>query len=64
MNKREIEREIVEAQTLTCQSCPTIVEVPDYCPSCQAYWDDVRNGMFERDEFEALRASLAERSTT
>lgn len=56
MKKREIDREIVEAQTLRCQTCPTIVETPGYCVSCAAYWDDVRNGMFERDDFPEERS--------
>lgn len=45
--KREIELEIIEAETLKCRSCDTIVEVAGYCRHCADYWEDVRNGLFD-----------------
>lgn len=47
--RREIAIEVLEAETLMCRSCTTIVEAPGYCRTCADYWNDVRNGLWDDD---------------
>jgi hypothetical protein len=48
---REAEIEAAEVRTWTCETCDTMTE-PDerYCLHCKLYWEDVRNGLFDRPE--------------
>lgn len=40
----------LEDRALTCESCNAPAEeTGPHCLSCRLYWEDVRNGMFDRD---------------
>ena len=42
--------EALEDRALTCETCdaPSEEDGP-HCQSCRLYWEDVRNGVFERE---------------
>lgn len=48
---RQAEAEVAEVRSWTCASCDTMVEDGSedrgYCRSCDAYWRDVGDGLFD-----------------
>lgn len=47
--KRIALEELDEVRSWKCESCDTLIETENsrYCRACAAYWEDVRNGLFE-----------------
>ena len=39
--------EVEEVKSWKCRTCETIILEGQFCSSCQQYWDDVRNGVFD-----------------
>ena len=47
---REAEDEYAEVRLWYCETCDAMIEdrvAGPYCKSCAAYWEDVRNGLFD-----------------
>lgn len=46
------EAEVEEAAAWKCRTCerPSEGEGKPYCLSCSIYWEDVENGLFDREE--------------
>lgn len=42
-----------EERTLTCATCdaPTPMEGETHCLSCKTYWEDVSNGLWDKEEY-------------
>lgn len=49
ITRREAEDQ-VEAERWQCKSCTAPADEDDsFCISCRMYWNDVRDGLFDRD---------------
>lgn len=50
---RDAQAEYEEVSSWTCETCNTMTECEGpYCRACAAYWQDVRDGMFDHEYFE------------
>lgn len=48
----DAEAEVEETASWKCRTCPRPSEGEDkpYCLSCRIYWEDVENGLFDRED--------------
>lgn len=50
MRRRAARLEAADASTWKCETCETIIESGKHCRPCGSYWEDVRNGLWDREE--------------